>query len=219
MQVCSCALSRSGKTLAVKEINEPHAHASKLTILIRQLLEEMQVDWNAVDAIAVSGGPGSYTGLRIGVSTAKGLCYALDKPLIRVSTLKSMASGFIQKYSPEPQARLVPMIDARRREVYQAVIDTSLQLLQPVAARIIDRESFDDLGTGNPVYLFGSGAGKFAETFSDHPSIRVFSGFEASADYMSRLASEKYEQGDFQDVAYFEPFYLKDFVATTPRKK
>lgn len=216
-QVCSCALSWQGETLGLKEVNAPNIHASQLTLLIQELLREKAVTWDALKAVAVSKGPGSYTGLRIGVSTAKGLCYALDLPLISVSTLHSMAAGFLEQKQIQEDTLLVPMIDARRREVYQSVLNTDLQTVEPIAARIIDVESYVHLN--QPVILFGSGADKFTETFQHHPQVEVFAGFELSSAYMRHAAYRKFEQSAFEDLAYFEPFYLKDFVATTPKKR
>lgn len=219
--VCSCALSLQGKTIAIKEIDQINVHIEKLTLLIESLLEEAGYAFKDLEAVAVSMGPGSYTGLRIGVSTAKGLCYALDLPLLAVNTLDAMAQGFMDQYSEQGKEALIcPMIDARRMEVYSAVYDCKLNQINPVAARIIDGDSFKGLIVGsNTLVLFGDGAEKFTETFLTNEQIVIHKGFVNSAAYLSRLAFEKAHNRAFEDVAYFEPFYLKDFVPTQPKNK
>lgn len=216
--VCSCALSLNGNIIAVRELNQANVHIEKLTLLIEEVLSAVGSSFEDLDAVAVSMGPGSYTGLRIGVSTAKGLCYALDIPLIGVNTLDAMASGFLHKYAQEDDKFWIcPMIDARRREVYSAIYSGDLKKVEPVAARIIDENSF--LNVGNTLVLFGDGAEKFTDTFLGSEEIRVFSGFVNSASYLTKIAYQKAMQNDFEDVAYFEPFYLKDFVPTQAKKK
>lgn len=218
--VCSCALSWKGETIALKELNQPNVHIEKLTLLIAEVMEAAGRTLGDLEAVAVSMGPGSYTGLRIGVSTAKGLCYALDIPLLAVNTLDTMAAGFMEQY-PEraEQALICPMIDARRREVYSAIYTTNLDLVAPVAARIIDENSFFDASISDKLVLFGDGAEKFEDTFAGSKSVEVMLGFVNSARYLSKPAYQKAQQGAFEDVAYFEPFYLKDFVPTKPKKK
>lgn len=216
--VCSCALSLNGELIAVREVNQANVHIEKLTLQIEELMSEVGNTLEDLDAVAVSMGPGSYTGLRIGVSTAKGLCFALDIPLISVNTLDAMASEFIVKHSTEYTEKLIcPMIDARRREVYSAVYTSHLTKIEPVAARIIDENSFQNIS--NTVVLFGDGAEKFSETFLGSERVLVFSGFTNSASHLTKIAYEKGMRQDFEDVAYFEPFYLKDFVPTQPKKK
>lgn len=218
--VCSCALSLNGKTIAIKEINQVNVHIEKITLLIESLLKDAGYKFESLDAVAVSMGPGSYTGLRIGVSTAKGLCYALDIPLLAVNTLAAMAQGFIEKYPEHQEGTLIcPMIDARRMEVYSAVYDTSLNLVEPVAARIIDEHSFKSLTERNALVLFGDGAEKFIDTFLNNEQIVIVKDFVNSASFLSGLAFEKAQSGTFEDVAYFEPFYLKDFVPTQAKSK
>ena len=216
-QVCSCALSLKGEFIGCKDVLEPNAHAEQLTLLIQDLMQAHGVTWPDIQAIAVSKGPGSYTGLRIGVSTAKGLCYALNIPLIGVSTLHSMAEGFLESQNVEEAQLLVPMIDARRREVYQTILTSNLETIEEISASIIDSESYTHLK--RPVVLFGNGANKFSDTFDQTSMVQVFTNFELSARFMSRAAFEKYQDKAFEDLAYFEPFYLKDFVATTPKKR
>lgn len=218
--VCSCALSLKGEAIAVKEINQPNVHIEKLTLLIESLLKETGYAFEDLNAVAVSMGPGSYTGLRIGVSTAKGLCYALGIPLLAVNTLDAMAQGFVDQYSERGEGVLIcPMIDARRMEVYSAVYDSGLNQIDPVAARIIDEDSFKSLSQESTLILFGDGAEKFTETFQANDQIIIHKDFLNSAAYLSRLAFEKTQRKDFEDVAYFEPFYLKDFVPTQAKNK
>lgn len=218
--VCSVALSVSGKTTHVVELDEPNAHAAKLTRLIEQVLFEASLSLSDLDAVAVSKGPGSYTGLRIGVSTAKGLCYGLDIPLIAVDSLHSLAAGFVEKNADIPDETLLcPMIDARRLEVYTAVFDRELILKQPTKAQVIDVNYFDDLLSDVPLVLFGDGADKFKVIFESKENIQIVSDFRQSASFLSGLAHAAFLNSDFEDVAYFEPFYLKDFVPTKPKKK
>lgn len=218
--VCSCALSLNGETIAIKEINQINIHIEKITLLIESLLEETGYEIGDLNAIAVSRGPGSYTGLRIGISTAKGLCYALDIPLIAINTLDAMAYGFMHfHYAGLEGALICPMIDARRREVYSAVYDADLNQIEQVAARIIDESSFDHASENNRIVLFGDGAEKFTDTFLGSERVVVFKGFVNSSSYLSKTAYEKAKKGEFENVAYFEPFYLKDFVPTQAKKK
>lgn len=217
--VCSVALSVSGRTIYHIDFEEPNVHASKVTRLIEQVMAESGYTLNSLDAIAVSKGPGSYTGLRIGVSTAKGLCYGLGKPLIAIDSLFSLAQGYSKFHGSIPERTLLyPMIDARRREVYTAVYDNALTLKVPTRAEIIDDCFFNEICETNSVILFGDGADKFSEVFSLQHEIKVVNGFKQSADYLSRPAFQAYERSDFEDVAYFEPFYLKDFVPLKPKR-
>lgn len=214
---CSVAVSLNGQTLAVKEIAERNAHASHLTLFINEVLASSKKTFADLNAIAVSMGPGSYTGLRIGVSTAKGLCFALDIPLIAINTLQAMVGG-IAKWYNDSSVLFCPMIDARRMEVYTAVYNYKLKEVLPISAKIIDQNSFEDILKNHRVVFFGDGAMKCEEALS-HNSNSVFSEnyFNSAAD-MSELALEKFEQGCFEDVAYFEPYYLKDFLITQPKK-
>ena len=220
-QVCSVALSANGETVAFRDIDEPNVHAARLTLLVEELLLECKLSFANLAAVAVSKGPGSYTGLRIGVSTAKGLCYATDLPLIGINTLDGMAKGFASGNigSIAENTGLCPMVDARRMEVYSAVYDHQLQLESPVAANIIDAQSFDYLGPNRNILLFGSGADKLEEVFADNTQVEVIRGFKNSAQHLSWMAYEAFKDGAFEDVVYFEPYYLKDFVATTPKQQ
>lgn len=209
---CSVALSRDGNTIAVKELNERNAHASSVTLFIEDVMKAGNYSMKDLDAVSVSMGPGSYTGLRIGVSTAKGLCYALDIPLISVNTLTSMASKMQEQYQTR-EVLFCPMIDARRMEVYTAVFDKAVNALQPVEAKIIDSDSFAELLDQNIVVFFGDGAPKCKDVLGANPNAVFVDDFINSAADMSKLAFEKFGQQQFEDVAYFEPYYLKDFIA------
>lgn len=209
---CSVALSRDGNTIAVKELNERNAHASSVTLFIEDVMKAGNYSMKDLDAVSVSMGPGSYTGLRIGVSTAKGLCYALDIPLISVNTLTSMASKMQEQYQTR-EVLFCPMIDARRMEVYTAVFDKALNELQPVEAKIIDSDSFANLLDQNIVVFFGDGALKCKDVLGVNPNAVFVDDFTNSASDMSKLAFRKFGQKQFEDVAYFEPYYLKDFIA------
>ncbi len=218
---CSVSLSNQGQPFLEVRGEEANLHASKLTLFIQELLDKAGLRFKQLSAIAVSMGPGSYTGLRIGVSTAKGLCYALDIPLIANNTLEALAIGFIQKnlIDVNDKTLLLPMIDARRREVYTAFYRTDGTLFKETAALIIDEKSFDSyLDEGYKLILFGSGADKFVPTFEEEDRIQVIEGFDSFAVFQDSMSFLKFQNGNFEDVAYFEPFYLKDFVASTPKK-
>jgi len=211
--VCSVALSKDGEVLAVKQMDRRNIHAEVITLYIEELLTTTDTKYSDLDAIAVSCGPGSYTGLRIGISTAKGLCYALDKPLIAIETLQAMASGVVMESElATGDTLLVPMIDARRMEVYTAIFNTKGERIKPTAAEIIDENSFAKLLNNNKVLFFGDGAEKCRETLHN-PNSQFLEGFTNSAAYLTKRATEKLAMKDFEDVAYFEPFYLKDFIA------
>ncbi len=216
-QVCSAAISQDGKTIALKEEMASNIHAGSLTLFIQSVMDTAGLKFSELDAIAVSKGPGSYTGLRIGVSTAKGLCFALDKPLIAIDTLQMMAEGFL-KAEPTHEGLICSMIDARRMEVFTAVFDAQLDYVSPVEAKIIDEQSFESLLRAKPVTFIGDGAAKCAATLTHENAHFSMTNYN-SAGNMSQLAMQAYTQGKFEDVAYFEPFYLKDFVLTTPKKK
>ena len=213
---CSVALVHNGEVLACEEDPKGQNHSEKITLFIDSVMKKAGISYNDLDAVAVSMGPGSYTGLRIGVSTAKGLCYAVSKPLIAVSTLEAMAYGgktIVKK------GLLVPAIDARRMEVYAAIFDESINKIKDTEAVIIDEKSFSDLKKDHNIYLFGDGADKCAELFANDDKITVIKEFYCSAKYMNVIAQRKLEVKDVVDVAYFEPFYLKDFVPGTPTVK
>jgi len=214
-KICSVAISDGEKILALREEGGEYSHAEKVMAFIEDVLKESKVDLKDVDAIAVSKGPGSYTGLRIGVSTAKGLCYSLDKPLISVSTLQAMA---IQKPLEKENVLYAPMIDARRMEVYTSLFNNNNEPLTDISAKIIDENSFVELLKDNRIVFFGDGAEKCKEVLGETPNAIFTDEGLPSARYINEVALEKFSNNDFEDVAYFEPFYLKDFVATTPKK-
>ena len=216
-QVCSVALARDGVTIGLKELQSPNIHASSLTLFIKEVMEQCEVSFADLNAIAVSKGPGSYTGLRIGVSTAKGLCFALDKPLIGISTLEMMAKGWLEKNSGYG-GLVCPMIDARRMEVFSAVYDNSLNVVEPISAKIIDEGSFAQFLDDNAITFIGDGADKCRVSITNPKAFFDTENYNSAAN-MSALAHAAYTAGKFEDVAYFEPFYLKDFVFTTPKKK
>lgn len=218
---CSVGLSRDGDILSVKETTEKNAHSAKLTLFIDELLKDNKLVFSDLDAVAVSKGPGSYTGLRIGVSTAKGLCYALGIPLIAINTLQSLAWGMAKKHKDDKSGSgtlFCPMIDARRMEVYAAVYNSNLEEVRETRADIIETDSFSDYLEKSRVCFFGDGANKCKETII-HPNAVFEDDIFPSAANMSILAYQKFQQKQFEDVAYFEPFYLKDFIAGIPRVK
>lgn len=217
---CSVSLSSNDKLLGLRESQEPNMHASALTVFIQELVADCGITFDSISAVAVSKGPGSYTGLRIGVSVAKGLCYALDIPLISVNSLLAMANGYLlDNAEPTKNLLLCPMIDARRMEVYVAIFDTHLKEREKTKALIVDGSSFDHCtDKGHQAVLFGSGADKLDALFATHDGVHVVLGFQNSAAHMIPIAWQKYNKQDFEDNAYFEPFYLKDFVATIPKK-
>jgi tRNA threonylcarbamoyladenosine biosynthesis protein TsaB len=212
--VCSVALALNGEILCLCEIEQRNVHAEKITVFIDDLLHKTNRSYTDLDAIAVSSGPGSYTGLRIGVSAAKGLCFALDKPLIAVETLTAMADGLIQQHSFANRNQLLcPMIDARRMEVFTAVFDIYGNKIRPTSAEIIDENSFGDLLKDHQIIFFGDGAEKCSQVLGMHSGATIMADFSNSASHLAKRALKKYEDKQFEDVAYFEPYYLKDFIA------
>lgn len=206
-------MAQNGIVLFKKEINQQSAHATALTLFIDEILTNANLTFQQIDAIAVSKGPGSYTGLRIGVSTAKGLCYALNIPLIAIDTLKAMANGFIIKNDfNNSNALFCPMIDARRMEVYCAIFDNNCNNVLKTEAKIIDEQSYNSILTKQKVYFFGDGASKITHTLAKQSNAIIIDGFINSAIDMTAIANSKFLCNDFEDVAYFEPLYLKEFV-------
>lgn len=223
--ICSVAVSKGEDLIALVESGPERSHATLLNRFIREAMEVAGLELKQVDAFAVSKGPGSYTGLRIGVSTAKGLAYALKKPLLSCGTLESMTHLAVKQKEVQAlistygdQLLLCPMLDARRMEVYTALFSPDCDMKKAVSAEIIDENSFQDLLQNQAICFFGNGAEKCKELIR-HPSAHFFDGLNPSAGAMLKPVLSKYLQSDFEDVAYFEPFYLKDFVATKPRKK
>ncbi len=222
-EVCSVALAENGITFLVKESSEGMNHAKMLTVFIQDLFDENQLSFKSIDAVAVSKGPGSYTGLRIGVSVAKGLCYALDIPLISINSLDILGNYAPQNlngFSTADAGNLLfcPMIDARRMEVFTALYNGNGEQIKPVTAEIVDETFLEDLLAVHKIMFFGNGAQKCKHKLT-HPNA-LFKGPEkTSAQFMQNLAQVKYDRNEFEDVAYFEPFYLKNFVAILPKNK
>jgi len=215
--VCSVALHSDQQLLGCYELYIERTSSAMLTTLMQDLVVQTGHSLAQLDAIAVGMGPGSYTGPRIGVSTAKGLCFALDKPLLAVNTLTAMAEQVRAFYTPE--TRLCPMIDARRMEVYCAIYDTAGAELQPTAAVIVDEQSFGQWLAQGPVVFFGDGAAKCEAIVGSHLNARFIPQLiTPSARTIGQLAREAYRAGRFEDPATFEPYYLKDFMTTQPRK-
>jgi len=221
--VCSVSLGKDGELLAYKENKEGMNHATHLTVFIDSILKDNQLTPGDLDAIAVSMGPGSYTGLRIGVSTAKGLCYGSRLPLIAVSTLQAMTAPLLENKAiisqlGDPEASIFcPMIDARRMEVYTAFYSFKNEELRKISAEIIDEESFVADLAKNEIVFFGDGSAKCQSSLQSQNAIFV-DDITPTAIGMIQLSEAKFKAEAFEDVAYFEPFYLKDFVATTPKK-
>ncbi len=197
-----------------------NSHSRVIGVFTQQLLQEADSNGWKVAAVALSQGPGSYTGLRIGTSFAKGLCYGMDIPLIAIPTLKIMAWAVAQRLKAEgvhSDALLCPMIDARRMEVYSAVYNMELNEVEAVSAKIIDQESFSDLLANRKIYFFGNGSNKCKDAITSHNATFI-DGVNPLATDMAVMAHEAYNKKEFADVAYFEPFYLKDFIATKPKR-
>ena len=210
---CSVSLSNGGETLVLKEdYNSNFSHAESLHLFIEEVISSANLKPSQIDAVAVSMGPGSYTGLRIGVSSAKGLCFSLDKPLISVSTLESLSlqvsieKGFI-----------VPMLDARRMEIYSAIFDSNHLQIRDIQAQILDENSFLDYLEKDKVYFIGNGVEK-TKSIIKHKNAVFIENKLPSAKEMGLIAFNKYANNDFENVAYFEPFYLKDFISLSPTK-
>lgn len=215
-QVCSVALSQDGACLSEKtDFNGPQ-HAAVLAPYAEEMLSFADSHAIPVDAIAVSCGPGSYTGLRIGVSTAKGLCYGRDLKLIAVNTLELLCVPLLLHHDLPENALLCPMIDARRMEVYSAVYDRALKVQRKIQADIVDENSYAEFLEKGPVYFFGNGAEKCKETIK-HPNAVFVENIHPLAKNMVPLAEKAMAQENFADVAYFEPFYLKQFITTKPK--
>lgn len=215
---CSVALHQNGEVLVSYDLHTQQSSSALLTTLIQNAADHAGFSLNEVDGFAVAKGPGSYTGLRVGVSTVKGLCYALDKPLLAINTLEAMTLQIADFY--DATTLLCPMLDARRMEVYSAVYDTNLILRQPTQAIVVDENSFADLLSQQPVVFFGDGAAKCKPILENNPNA-VFckSSVIPSAKTIGYLASIAYSKGEFENVSTFEPYYLKDFMGTQPKKK
>ena len=220
-QICSVALSRDGQIISIRENNEPSRHAELLTVFIDEVVKESGCTFAQLDAVAVSMGPGSYTGLRIGVSAAKGICYALQKPLIAIGTLEAMANGMME--DAKPGDILCPMLDARRMEVYCAMYDHKGNTLKEVSPIVLDENSFSErthlTSHASRLIFSGDGMPKAKELLSRLPNAVFTDAGNCSAKNLMIPAEKKFLANDFEDVAYFEPFYLKTFHPGPQRSK
>lgn len=218
-RTCSTALGSDGELLVSREVTRAHfSHAEELNLFIRELFQEDASSFNDLDAVAVGAGPGSYTGLRIGVSTAKALAYSLDIPLIGLRTLRVMAEGKARREGVPEGAYIVPLLDARRNEVYCTVHDHEGRTLEEERAMELEEGSFPGIEEGSSALFFGSGAAKARDLLRELPNARFQEDELPSAIDMLPLAEERFQEGRFEDPFSFEPFYLKDFVPTTPKK-
>lgn len=213
--VCSAALSHDGRLCLSRVCAEGMSHASKLPVFIDEMLQYCHSHHLPCDAVAVSAGPGSYTGLRIGVSTAKGICYGLNAKLLAIDTLQLTARAALPEIADE-NALICPMTDARRMEVYTALYDTKLRKVLDCTAKIIDADAFADLLSTHKIYFCGDGSAKCRSTIA-HDNAVFLDGIAPLAENMIAPAEAQYAAHAFEDVAYFEPFYLKEFQATKPK--
>lgn len=210
---CSVSLSDNGEIQSIKELSDGgYSHGEKLHLLIKEILDESLVSSNQLDAVAVSKGPGSYTGLRIGVSTAKGLCYALDCPLISVSTLESLA-----RQVKTTNGMIIPILDARRMEVYSAIYNHRFEQVREVKAEVLHPDLYQAYKSKtNELVFVGNAVSKTREVIKEDLGIRYIDSLPSSRE-MAQIAEYKYQKSDVEDVAYFEPYYLKDFIAIKPK--
>ncbi|MDD2196148.1 MAG: tRNA (adenosine(37)-N6)-threonylcarbamoyltransferase complex dimerization subunit type 1 TsaB [Bacteroidales bacterium] len=220
---CSVSLGQKGRVIDVEESHDPeNSHAKNTTVFIDSILKRQSLRVKDLGAVCVSKGPGSYTGLRIGVSVAKGICYGSGIPLLAVGSLQAMAHGAMEMIKDGKQqsipSMLCPMIDARRMEVYSQLFSANAEALTGVEAKVLDANSFSDYLTENKILFFGNGSEKAKEVIT-LPNALFLDGFNPSARFMIHLAEKLYNQNKFEDVAYFEPFYLKNFVATVAKNK
>jgi tRNA threonylcarbamoyladenosine biosynthesis protein TsaB len=215
-KICSVALHEEGNLVVFQKLMMEKSHSGLLALLIQDTLKYAGINFNQLDAVAVAKGPGSYTGLRIGTSTAKGICFAYDLPLISVSSLLAMArycSGFnLGNFN------LCPMIDARRMESYCMILDYQLNVLRQTNSVVFDSQVFDDISQGQHLLIFGDGASKYESMLIGIDQVHLLKGLEPLAEYLGPLAYDKFKNNDFEDLAYFEPFYLKDFRISKPKE-
>ncbi len=217
-EVCSTALEIDGENVWERHQTEGQQHSTLLAPYLKEMKDFMTAQNIKADAVAVSSGPGSYTGLRIGVSTAKGLCFGADVKLLAIPTLRVIAQSVLSSNTLPTDALLCPMIDARRMEVYTAFFDTQLNQVRETSADIITEESFHELLDQHPCYFFGNGAQKCKSTIT-HANAHFIDGVIPLATNMAKEAEEAYKRQEYQDVAYFEPAYLKEFIATQSKNK
>jgi tRNA threonylcarbamoyladenosine biosynthesis protein TsaB len=207
--ICSVALHEAGRIVGLLEIHQENSHGAKLAVIIKQVVENAGYRFADLAAVAIASGPGSYTGLRIGTSTAKGLCYSLGIPLLSVDSLTIMASAMNRQLPAE--FLLCPMLDARRMEVYCAIFDRSFELVEPIQAKVIDESSFSSLLTERKIAFFGNGAPKCRSAIT-HPNTFFADGVYPSASELGHLAYQKFADGRTEDIVHFEPIYLKEFL-------
>ena len=215
--VCSVAVSEDSQVIFHQEDHSGPNHAERLGTMVDEALSFTDNHAIPFDAVAVSCGPGSYTGLRIGVSMAKGICYGRDLKLIAVPTLELLCVPILLREIPEEDALLCPMLDARRMEVYAGIYNRGLRTVREIRADIVDENTYKEYLDKHPVYFFGNGAKKCISTIN-HPNAHLIDGIEPLAKWMQPLAEKRYLNEQFEDVAYFVPYYLKDFVAKLPKK-
>ena len=215
--VCSVSLSQDGASIFNEEDFNGPSHATQLGVFVDEALSFADSHAIPLDAVAVSCGPGSYTGLRIGVSMAKGICYGKNIPLIGLPTVEVLSVPVLLTHDLPDDALLCPMIDARRMEVYAAIYDKALNAKRAIGADIIDENSYLEFLNEHPVYFFGNGAAKCKDKIT-HPNAHFIDDIYPLAKWMFPLAEKAVAREDYKDVAYFEPFYLKEFVASTPKK-
>jgi tRNA threonylcarbamoyladenosine biosynthesis protein TsaB len=221
-EVCSVSIAESGRLIAIKETHEGRSHAGVLAVYIQDLLKENKISVNQLEAVAVSMGPGSYTGLRIGVSVAKGICYGAGIPLIGVHTLEAMYVGLNFRLKKgrvkiNRDTLFAPMIDARRQEVYTCLYNCNSDLIGETRALVVEKDTFNTLLKDHTIYFFGSGADKFLQIITNK-NARFIENFKASSADMIAISYRHFNQQKFADLAYFEPYYLKDFITTVAKK-
>ncbi|HRS53387.1 MAG TPA: tRNA (adenosine(37)-N6)-threonylcarbamoyltransferase complex dimerization subunit type 1 TsaB [Bacteroidales bacterium] len=218
---CSVALAKDGEVASLKEDLTGKIHPTLLLPFIDEILKKEKLNIKQIDAIAISKGPGSYTGLRVGVSTAKGLCYAIDKPLLAIDTLQAMAVGMQQivKNSINHNDLFVPLIDARRMEVYSSVYNTNNEQIREILAEVIDENSFSEFLKYTRVFFAGDALSKCKEVLHKKTNAIFIDNFLPSAKWLCPVAYKLYENKEFANLAYFEPFYLKDFIAKKSKVK
>jgi len=218
-RACSVALSIDGSVTSIEESFEKNSHAENITVFAENVVKKAGLSFTNLDAVAVSKGPGSYTGLRIGVSTAKGFCYSLNIPLVAINTLKALAWGMISKTENVENFLFCPMIDARRMEVYTAVFDAELNEIHETEAKVIDEKSFEDLLANRQLMFAGDGAEKCKNSLGSNHNAYFIDELLPSSRFLAKLAEHNFDKNNFENVAYFEPFYLKDFIAIKPKVK
>ncbi|WP_152286901.1 tRNA (adenosine(37)-N6)-threonylcarbamoyltransferase complex dimerization subunit type 1 TsaB [Flavicella marina] len=211
---CSVSIGRNGEMVAFEEVNtENYSHSEKLHLFVENVLQKAQIEFSDLAAVCVGKGPGSYTGLRIGVSAAKGICFALDIPLISLESLEILANSITIN-----EGVVIPMLDARRLEVFSAVFDKNGLQIRGTKAEVLDENSYDDYLSSDKVYFVGDAVKKTKDIIIHKNAIFIESKFPSALD-MVTLSEKKYKNAVFEDVAYFEPYYLKDFVGVKPKKR